>query len=121
MRTPTISPKTSKKQRAEYARLWAAAQLRTFTKDDIVERLTRFRTFYVMAWEDCLVRGEITEARSFYGMIDRITSLMADLAAEKAPAGLTVARAVMSAPLMLAPMENLDFAHLLDGGSDVVH
>lgn len=114
--------RTSKDEKIKaqrYADLWAAAQLKTFSIDEILERLERFRTFYVMAWEECLSRGAVHEAGQFYSMISNITQLFMDLAAEQVRPELVLAQSVMRVPLMLAPMERLDFAHLLDDKAGV--
>ena len=123
MRTPKQPAplKVPKKRAKEYARLWAAAQLRTFTKDDIIKRLYRFRTFYAMGWENALAEGQLVEAEHFCTMITRLTELMTDVAAEQTNQEIVVTQKVMRIPLMLAPMESLDFTHMLDpdnGGRD---
>ena len=105
---------TSNENKQRWARIWAASQLKLYTADEILDRLERFRTFYVNAWQDCLQTGDIYEANHFYTMIRRITSLFVDIDAEKSIKEVAVAQAVMRVPLMLAPMESLDFSHLLD-------
>lgn len=106
--------RTSKKEAERWARVWAVSQLKQYTVDEIVQRLTRFRTFYVAAWEDCLVSGDIVSAGHFYQMIRRITSLFVDLEIEKVHGDAVLSQTIERIPLILAPMENLDFAHLLE-------
>jgi hypothetical protein len=102
----------TKKLEKQYAELWARSQLETYSNEQIIKRLARFRTFYVMAWEHCLETGAVSEAGQFYSMVDRITRLFVDIESEKADPGTVVAQTMIRHPLMLAPMEDLDFAGL---------
>lgn len=102
----------TKKLEKRYAALWARSQLETYSNEQIIKRLARFRTFYIMAWEHCLEAGAVSEAGQFYAMVDRITRLFVDIENEKADPGTVVAQTMIRHPLMLAPMEDLDFKDL---------
>lgn len=102
----------------KYALLWAKAQLQEYGTEEIVKRLYKFRTFYVLAWEKCLETGEPEDAGQWCAMIGRISSLLRDIEQEKMTADVAVGRAMVAYPLMIAPAESLDFAHLLDDDKD---
>lgn len=102
-------------QAKKRALLWAQAQLKTYTTEEILTQLYKVRTFYLNCWISDLEKGNIKEGPHYYSMIKRVTNLFEDIRNQRGQADVLTAQTMAMYPLMLAPSEMIDFSSLLDG------
>lgn len=97
------------------ALIWAQAQIKTYSTDEILEQLDKVRTFYLNCLVSDLEKGNIKDGPHYLTMVKRITRLFEDIRNERGDADVITARTIAKYPLLLAPSEMIDFGHLLDG------
>lgn len=112
MRTQT---KINNKLRRKIAKLWADSEGITYTTDEVLTILRRIRAFYLSLWQSQLEDGDIELNAFCKAMTEDLTALFSKIENERAQADVEVAKTITRYPLMLAPAEAVDFAHILDG------
>lgn len=102
-------------QKSIQLQAWAQAAIKTLTTEEILERLDRLRTYYLLCWEATAEAGTQKGSNQYYSFISRITNLLDKIEKRQVQADVEVAKTIMAYPLMLADSEELDFSHLLEG------
>lgn len=99
---------------------WARSELQKLTTDEVVERLSRMRTFFIIASEEAYARGDLKEGDAFRGRLLGLAKLVAEIEAGRKTTGPEIGHSIIAYPIMLAPVDTEDNG---DDGSNcpVIH
>lgn len=101
--------------RDRLARIWASTAGVELSTADCMVLLKRIRTYYMKVWEAQNAAGEIALTAFCKMMIEDTNKIIVAIETERVQADCEIAKTIERYPLLLAPAEQVDFAHILDG------
>lgn len=110
----TEAKKVNAKLRKRLAAIWAATKGVAYSTEECIEMLRRLRNYYMAVWDDQNAHGEIALTPLCKEMVTDINKIIVAIETERVQADVAIARTIERTPLLLAPQEQIDLAHLLD-------
>lgn len=107
--------KVNRKLKARLAEIWASTKGVEMSTDECLELLKRIRTYYMKVWEAQNEQGEVTLTGFCKTMIEDVNKILLAIETERVQADIEIAKTIERYPLMLAPANQIDLMHALDG------